>query len=490
MSPRALLLVVSILCALLAWADDAHAAPARRIYAGVYLHDVTRFEQKDGVFDADLEVWAKWLGDFDASRLVIANASDVERELLGEEKDGDWHSIRWRVRGTMRGEFPVHSFPFDRQTLSVVLELPERDGELVPDLAGSGMRERFSVTGWLYEPFFAPKVGQEVYRSDLGGIEGEGRPTLVRRAAFEVTLRRPLLTAATKLFLPLVVILLVAVVALFIHAKELEVRAAVGVTALLACFAFQFAVADAMPNVAYITLADVLFLVSYGLCAVLLAVSIAAKALHERGRERAWQRLDIGVLLAFPLLLGATVFFAMPSPPEAHANPGAPHETPRPKSARNVLRIGIDNLPRASGGIVSRGTSWGTTRTEPDGTAYPVLVEEVPAITNDALRFLADGSLEVTWRMRPDLKWSDGQALTASDLQFALEVSPDARIKESVVVSPNELRVHFHDRVAVALEEITPMPRHALQAPFEKGGYDAVRDYRTKNPIPTAGPYR
>ena len=102
------------------------------------------------------------------TQLKIANAAEVERELLGEEKDGAWHSARWRVKGTLRGEFPVHRFPFDRQTLSVVLELPERDGELVPDLAGSGMRERFSVTGWLYEPSFAPRVGQETYRSDLG----------------------------------------------------------------------------------------------------------------------------------------------------------------------------------------------------------------------------------------------------------------------------------------------------------------------------------
>jgi hypothetical protein len=50
------------------------------------------------------------------------------------------------------------------------------------------MRERFSVTGWLYEPFFVPRVGQETYCFDLGAIQGEGRPTQVRRAVFEVAL--------------------------------------------------------------------------------------------------------------------------------------------------------------------------------------------------------------------------------------------------------------------------------------------------------------
>jgi peptide/nickel transport system substrate-binding protein len=468
----------------------ALAEPAHRIYAGVYLHDVTKFEQKDGVFDVDLELWAKWLGDFDPEKLVIANAAEVERELIGKESDGAWRSARWRVKGTLRGEFPVHRFPFDRQTLRVELELPEREGELLPDLAGSGMRERFSVTGWLYEPAFVPRVGQETYHSDLGSIAEEGRSTSVRRTAFEVTLGRPLLTAATKLFLPLIVILLVALVALFIHPRELEVRASVGVTALLACFAFHFAVSDTMPNVAYVTLADVLFLASYGLTAALLCVSVIAYSLHDRGRESAWRKLDVGSLLGFPVVLGLTILAAVREPPTAHAAPAPAAQTPRPASARKLLRVGTASLQTASAGLVARGANWGTLRTALDGTRVPVLVEEVPAITNDALRFLAGGELEVTWRLRSGLKWSDGKPLTADDLHFALQVSPDERIADAKVVGPRELVVRFHERRAAALESITPLPRHALEAEYKKGGYAAVREYRRKHVTPSAGPYK
>ena len=474
------------------WTDSTIAAPATRVYAGVYLHDVTKFEQKDGVFDADLELWAKWLGDFDPENLTLANASDVEREVIGQESDGNWHSARWRVRGTLRGEFPVQKFPFDQQTLSVVLELPQSLGELVPDLAGSGMRERFSVTGWLYQPVFFPRVGKETYRSDLGAIQGEGSPTQVGRVAFEVTLRRPLVTAATKLFLPLLVILLVAFVALFVHAKELEVRASVGVTSLLACFAFHFAVADSMPNVTYITLAETLFLVSYGLCAALLCVSVAAKAFHEQGAERAHRILDRTALVAFPLILAGTGLVALPSGPEPHAASigAAPQASPPPTpSSRAVLRIGTNAPTRPSGLLINGAANWGTTRTLPGGTPFPVLVEEVPAITNNALAFLADGRLEVTWNLIPGLRWSDGKPLTSADLQFALEVSPDSRIDHIRVVSATELVVRFKDRVAVALDKITPLPRHVLLTAFQTGGYDAVRAYREENITPATGPY-
>jgi len=60
----------------------------------VYLHDVSKFDQKDGVFDVDLELWAKWLGDFEPEKLIIANAAEVERVVLGQESDGLWRSAR------------------------------------------------------------------------------------------------------------------------------------------------------------------------------------------------------------------------------------------------------------------------------------------------------------------------------------------------------------------------------------------------------------
>src|SRR5262249_31601605 len=154
------------------------------------------------------------------------------------------------------------------------------------------------------------------------------------------TLRRPPLTAATKFFLPLLVILLVALVALFVHPKELEVRSSVGVTALLACFAFHFAVADTMPNVAYITLADVIFLVSYALTAILLIVSVAAYWLDHKGRESAWKRLDYSALALFPVLVIGSVWGVLHASPEAHAAPGAALQEPRPVSAKSLLRIG------------------------------------------------------------------------------------------------------------------------------------------------------
>jgi peptide/nickel transport system substrate-binding protein len=217
---------------------------------------------------------------------------------------------------------------------------------------------------------------------------------------------------------------------------------------------------------------------------------VAASYLLDREREKLWRRLDIGALAAVPVLILLIVAAALHEPARARAAPARPLGGARPKSARSVVRIGVNALETASGGIAGRGPNWGTAHSELDGSLVPVLVEQVPSITNDALRFLADGKLEVTWHLRANLKWSDGQPLTASDLQFALQVSPDARIVDVRVASPRDLVLRYRERVAVALESITPLPRHALQAAFAKGGYDAVREYRRTHVLPATGPYR
>jgi ABC-type transport system substrate-binding protein len=71
-----------------------------------------------------------------------------------------------------------------------------------------------------------------------------------------------------------------------------------------------------------------------------------------------------------------------------------------------------------------------------------------------------------------------------------LQVSPDPRIVDVRVESPRELVLRYADRVAVALENITPLPRHALERIFQQGGFEAVREHRRANIVPSAGPYR
>jgi peptide/nickel transport system substrate-binding protein len=59
----------------------------------------------------------------------------------------------------------------------------------------------------------------------------------------------------------------------------------------------------------------------------------------------------------------------------------------------------------------------------PDGSMVPLLVEEIPTIENGSVA--EDGST-ITWKLREDIKWSDGTDFTAEDVVFTYDYCSDA----------------------------------------------------------------
>jgi peptide/nickel transport system substrate-binding protein len=55
----------------------------------------------------------------------------------------------------------------------------------------------------------------------------------------------------------------------------------------------------------------------------------------------------------------------------------------------------------------------------PEGNYQPVLAKEVPTTANGGLKLSSDGKrMDVTYRLKPNLKWADGQPLTSDDILF------------------------------------------------------------------------
>ncbi len=59
------------------------------------------------------------------------------------------------------------------------------------------------------------------------------------------------------------------------------------------------------------------------------------------------------------------------------------------------------------------------------GEYVAMLAQELPTLENGGL---SEDYLTVTWKLKPDLKWSDGEAITSDDIKFTVEVlsNPDS----------------------------------------------------------------
>lgn len=464
--------------------------PPSRVYAGVYLADVSEFNLKEGRFKADLYLWMKWLGGPAPPPVSIANAEIEKKEEEVREEDGDWRSVRQRIQGTFRGTFPLQRFPFDTHRLRIDLELPEAFGQFLPDLAGSGMAPRFSITGWLYEPYFSAERGPATYASDFGAVRREGQPHRVNGVTFVLTLQRPFMAYIVKFLLPLAIIVAASMLVFFVPAKELEVRGGLGVTALLACLAFHLAQADTLPSVPYLVTADYLFLGAYVLILVSIAESVVSYNLYD-GRVRASRSLDRVAWMTLPplalLLAGLVLVLAARDEPRLVAAPATPRVA---DTTRRELRVALRTLPNLNigglHGLLRRGlVHWVTPE-----QAVPHLAVEVPDLTNEYVRFLPDGGMRVRWRLRPNLRWSDGQAITGQDLLFSAGLVANEDRRGLRLIDDHTVDIDFARRHPASLDAFTVYPRTPeLAERFAKEGYDGLWKLVREKPPPGDGPY-
>src|SRR5207237_2225050 len=61
----------------------------------------------------------------------------------------------------------------------------------------------------------------------------------------------------------------------------------------------------------------------------------------------------------------------------------------------------------------------------PTGVYEGKLATEVPSSANGSWTLNPDGSMDVTWRFRPNITWHDGTPFTAHDIRFGYEVRND-----------------------------------------------------------------
>ncbi len=142
---------------------------------------------------------------------------------------------------------------------------------------------------------------------------------------------------------------------------------------------------------------------------------------------------------------------------------------------------------------VADATTAGLTTVDENGDFQPILAAELPTLANGGV---SEDFLTITWKLRPDLKWSDGAPLTSDDIKFTWEANanpdsgavlslgfetidsidtPDA---QTAVVHYNTVNQAYLMQFAFGI-----MPRHATGEPSAMSTWDWNRA-----PV-TAGPF-
>lgn len=157
-----------------------------------------------------------------------------------------------------------------------------------------------------------------------------------------------------------------------------------------------------------------------------------------------------------------------------------------PKQRGGSLTIGMDQEPQclnsriqcgsmAATGMIMDSIFEGMLKVDAKGDYAPAMAAEVPTRENGAVIERPDGGMDVTLKVNPKAKWSDGTPVTCDDIRFNWETVMDERwmiisrkgweLVESVDC-PNRLTAvfRFKERYApyLGLVGAAPLPKHVL----------------------------
>jgi peptide/nickel transport system substrate-binding protein len=145
------------------------------------------------------------------------------------------------------------------------------------------------------------------------------------------------------------------------------------------------------------------------------------------------------------------------------------------------------------------------------GNSLPVLADSTPQLNTDSWRVYPDGSMETTYRLKPNLTWHDGQPLTAEDFVFAWQVYgtpeygvssvvPMRYISEALAPDARTVVMKWTQRyvdAGILGREFSPLPRHLLEQQHSKsiGTGASSPDFLPNSPFWNtgyvgAGPYK
>jgi peptide/nickel transport system substrate-binding protein len=190
---------------------------------------------------------------------------------------------------------------------------------------------------------------------------------------------------------------------------------------------------------------------------------------------------------AWIVALVALLLSACSAPATTSNNPGITGEAPRSQpSGPKILTIGIEGeLPDfyGFGGIRGGGITHipnialDTLVVQNDKGEYqPLLASEQLSFDRGTWVVNPDGTMDTTWKLRPNIKWHDGTPFTSADMMFTLAVRKDPAVgarnfgrldlvQSATAPDPQTFVIHWSAPYVDANQalDLEPMPKHLLE---------------------------
>jgi hypothetical protein len=264
------------------------------VKAGAYVISVHDINFRDKEYTMRFWLWFIYSnpGFNFSTQLDIPNAKSIDTPQILSDSLGGKAWVMMKMKSTMKENWNVHDFPFDRQHLRLQIEntlFDQKSLVFAPDIVGSKYDPKDAIDGWKITNF---KVVSGVNDYETGF--GDGRQTLENFSTFCITMdiERDAWGLFMKIFIGMYIAFLIAIISFTPHPSELEPRFGLPVGGLFAAVGNKYIIDSLLPESSTFTLVDTLHTITFlGIFATLVVSAICLK-LNEKGKAGAAEKFN------------------------------------------------------------------------------------------------------------------------------------------------------------------------------------------------------
>ena len=295
-------------------AAEPTAAPSNIVHVGAYVNNIEQVDLEYHLYTIDFLLWFRWTDPaiHPTATIIFVNDADqwaTTTDLATEEPmtlaDGSLYQ-REHVKSRFSTNMPLEQYPFDHQSLKIVLEDRHESAsvmQFVPDDPAAVSAPNLSVPGYRIGE---PVLTTTIFQYPELGVTGQG-PKDVSRVTIAIPMTRPWLPYALKIFVPFIVVVLCTALVFLISPSHADVRFGLGISALLTLVALKWTTDGQMPLVDFVGMVDWLYLVAFAFVGLSLLETTYTTWRRTHGVDDvALERIDHRVLLVSSIVFLAT----------------------------------------------------------------------------------------------------------------------------------------------------------------------------------------
>ncbi len=255
----------------------------------ISVHDIN-FHEKE--YTARFWLWFLYENpEFDfTTQLDIPNAKTIEPpESIIDTVDGKaW--VMLKMKCTMKENWSVQDFPFDKQHLRVQIENSILDNTVLifdPDYAGSKFDDEEAIDGWTIKDF---RVGvrDNSYSTGFGDPRAGRDHQTFSQFTIDMDIERDAWGLFMKIFLGMYIAFFIACISFTPHPSEMEPRFGLPVGGLFAAVGNKYIIDSLLPESSSFSLVDTLHALTFiAIFGTLLVSAIALKQYDNGNKELA-----------------------------------------------------------------------------------------------------------------------------------------------------------------------------------------------------------